>query len=147
MRRMRWISFRKSTRDMPNWVCALREMVYSVQDVGYELRDILDHMESDPELIEKVSKRLETIDRLERKYGTPIWTIVLNFYASAVERLESIQTGDAHIDALKAELAKKDAELGEVCTLLTASRPRACAAPCTGGYAAASRSWNGARTT
>ena len=46
----------------------------------------------------------------------------MNFYASAVERLESIQTGDAHIDALKAELAKKDAELDEVCTLLTASR-------------------------
>lgn len=99
----------------------LREMVYSVQDVGYELRDILDHMESDPELIEKVSKRLETIDRLERKYG-PNLDDVLNFYASAVERLESIQTGDAHIDALKAELAKKDAELDEVCTLLTASR-------------------------
>lgn len=99
----------------------LREMVYSVQDVGYELRDILDHMESDPELIEKVSKRLETIDRLERKYG-PNLDDVLKFYASAVERLESIQTGDAHIDALKAELAKKDAELGEVCTLLTASR-------------------------
>lgn len=99
----------------------LREMVYSVQDIGYELRDILDHMESDPELIEKVSKRLETIDRLERKYG-PNLDDVLNFYASAVERLESIQNGDAHIDALKAELAKKDAELDEVCTLLTASR-------------------------
>lgn len=99
----------------------LREMVYSVQDIGYELRNILDHMESDPELIEKVSKRLETIDRLERKYG-PNLDDVLNFYASAVERLESIQTGDAHIDALKAELAKKDAELDEVCTLLTASR-------------------------
>lgn len=99
----------------------LRDMVYSVQDIGYELRDILDHMESDPELIEKVSKRLETIDRLERKYG-PNLDDVLNFYASAVERLESIQTGDAHIDALKAELAKKDAELDEVCTLLTASR-------------------------
>lgn len=99
----------------------LREMVYSAQDIGYELRDILDHMESDPELIEKVSKRLETIDRLERKYG-PNLDDVLNFYASAVERLESIQTGDAHIDALKAELAKKDAELDEVCTLLTASR-------------------------
>lgn len=99
----------------------LREMVYSAQDIGYELRDILDHMESDPELIEKVSKRLETIDRLERKYG-PNLDDVLNFYASAVERLESIQTGDARIDALKAELAKKDAELDEVCTLLTASR-------------------------
>lgn len=99
----------------------LREMVYSAQDIGYELRDILDHMESDPELIEKVSKRLETIDRLERKYG-PNLDDVLNFYASAVERLESIQTGGAHIDALKAELAKKDAELDEVCTLLTASR-------------------------
>lgn len=99
----------------------LREMVYSAQDIGYELRDILDHMESDPELIEKVSKRLETIDRLERKYG-PNLDDILNFYASAVERLESIQTGDAHIDALKAELAKKDAELDEVCTLLTASR-------------------------
>ncbi len=99
----------------------LREMVYSAQDIGYELRDILDHMESDPELIEKVSKRLETIDRLERKYG-PNLDDVLNFYASAVERLESIQTGDAHIDALKAELAKKDAELDEVCTLLSASR-------------------------
>ena len=99
----------------------LREMVYSAQDIGYELRDILDHMESDPELMEKIAKRLETIDRLERKYG-PQLDDVLAFYASAVEQLESIQTGDARIDALKAQLAEKDEALNQVCIQLAQSR-------------------------
>lgn len=99
----------------------LREMAYSAQDIGYELRDILDHMQSDPELMEKIVKRLETIDRLERKYG-PQLDDVLAFYASATERLEGIQTGDARIDALKARLAEKDEALNQACIRLAQSR-------------------------
>ncbi len=99
----------------------LRETVYSIQDIGFELRDNLDHLESDPEMIEKISNRLEKIDRLERKYG-PSLEDVLNFHASAVKRLESIQSGEEYIDALKSKLAEKDDELRKICMRLTESR-------------------------
>ena len=37
----------------------LRELYYSVQDVGYELQDILDHLTFDPAKIDKISERLD----------------------------------------------------------------------------------------
>lgn len=99
----------------------LHEMVYAAQDIGYELHDVLDHLESDPGLMEKISKRLNTIDRLERKYG-PTVDDILSFCDAASKRLEGIRSGDVHIDALKEQLSKKEKELDEACASLTASR-------------------------
>lgn len=99
----------------------LRELYDAAQDVGYELQDIVDHMSFDPALIDKISSRLDTIDRLERKYG-PNLEDVIAFGEQAAKRLQSIQSGDERIEALKQELKRLDASLKTVCGDLTASR-------------------------
>lgn len=99
----------------------LREAYYSVQDVGYELRDMLDHLSYDPSLIQKISERLDLIDKLERKYG-PNLEDVIAFGEQAAERLSAIQSSDAVIEEQKRQLKKLDGELKSVCDQLTASR-------------------------
>lgn len=99
----------------------LRELYYSVQDVGYELQDVLDHLSFDPALIDKISERLDLIDRLERKYG-PNLDDVIAFGEQAAARLAAIQSSDANIDAQKKQLKKIDAALKSACEQLTISR-------------------------
>ena len=99
----------------------LRELYYSVQDVGYELQDVLDHLSFDPALIDKISERLDLIDRLERKYG-PNLDNVIAFGEQAAARLAAIQSSDANIDAQKKQLKKIDAALKSACEQLTISR-------------------------
>lgn len=99
----------------------LRELYYSVQDVGYELQDVLDHLSFDPALIDKISERLDLIDKLERKYG-PNLDDVIAFGEQAAARLAAIQSSDANIDAQKKQLKKIDAALKSACEQLTISR-------------------------
>lgn len=99
----------------------LRELYYSVQDVGYELRDVLDHLSYDPALIDKISERLDLIDKLERKYG-PNLDDVIAFGEQAAARLSAIQSSDASIEEQKKQLKNLDAALKTSCGQLTASR-------------------------
>ena len=99
----------------------LRELYYSAQDVGYELQDILDHLSFDPSLLDRISERLDLIDRLERKYG-PNLDDVIAFGEQASARLAGIQASDERIEAQKKLLKKTDAALKEVCARLTESR-------------------------
>lgn len=99
----------------------LRELYYSAQDVGYELQDVMDHLSFDPSLMDKISERLDLIDRLERKYG-PNLEDVIAFGEDASARLAAIQSSDARIEAQKKELKRLDAGLKAACERLTASR-------------------------
>ena len=99
----------------------LRELYYSVQDVGYELQDILDHITFDPAKIDKISERLDQIDRLERKYG-PSLEDVIAFGERAGARLEELRASDERVEERKAALKRVDAELKTACEALTQSR-------------------------
>lgn len=99
----------------------LRELYYSVQDVGYELQDILDHLTFDPAKIDKISERLDQIDRLERKYG-PSLEDVIAFGERAGARLEELRASDERVEGRKAALKRVDAELKTACEALTQSR-------------------------
>lgn len=99
----------------------LRELYYSVQDVGYELQDILEHLHSDPALMEKINARLDVIDKLEKKYG-PNLEDVIAFGEQAAAQLAEIQAGDECIESLKKELNVRNAALKSACEALTAAR-------------------------
>ena len=99
----------------------LRELYYSVQDVGYELQDILDHLTFDPAKIDKISERLDQIDRLERKYG-PSLEDVIAFGERAGARLEELRASDERVEERRAALKRVDAELKTACEALTQSR-------------------------
>ena len=99
----------------------LRSIYYSVQEAGNELQTLSEELSFDPQLMDKISNRLDLISRLERKYGATEEDVIA-FGNDARARLESIQSGDAQIAELKKLLKAQDHELHTSCDALTASR-------------------------
>lgn len=102
----------------------LRELYYAVQDAGYELQALVDDLDFDPELIDKVAARLEIIDRLERKYG-PTLEEVIAFGKASAQRLNELKSGDESIAELKKRYKELDRQLRSACAELTELRKAA----------------------
>ena len=102
----------------------LRELYYGAQDVGYELQSLLDDLDFEPELIDRVAGRLDLIGRLERKYGATVEEVI-RFGEEASGRLNELKTSDEAIAELKKAYRAADAELKEACGGLTALRREA----------------------
>ena len=99
----------------------IRELYYAAQDVGYELQSLMDDMDFEPELLDKIAARLDLIGRLERKYG-PSLQEVIAFGESASKRLNELKTSDETIAALKKRYKEADGKLREACAELTEAR-------------------------
>lgn len=99
----------------------LRELYYGAQDVGYELQALLDDLDFEPQLIDKIAGRLDLIGRLERKYG-PTLEKVIAFGQSAEARLDELKRGDESITELKKQYKEADSRLREACGRLTVLR-------------------------
>ena len=99
----------------------LHSVYYTVQELGNELQNLSEELSFDPQLMDKISNRLDLISRLERKYGATEEEVIA-FGNAAKARLESIQSGDAQIAELKKKLKAQDLALREACAALTSSR-------------------------
>lgn len=99
----------------------LRELYYAAQDVGYELQALLDDLDFEPALIEKIAARLDLIGRLERKYGASVEDVI-RFGDDAAKRLDELKSSDDAISELKKKYRGADAELKEACGRLSALR-------------------------
>jgi DNA repair protein RecN (Recombination protein N) len=84
-------------------------------DVGSELRDYAEGIESDPGELPAVEERLEAIDRLERKHGGSVESVLEHAERCKVEieRLEGAEVRGAEAEAALAAAEARRAELGE----------------------------------
>ena len=99
----------------------LREMYFAAQDAGYELQTMLDGLDVDPEMLEKIANRLDLIDRLERKYGATVEEVI-RFGEAAAQRLNELKSSDEVIEQLKQRYRQADAALKEACASLSRLR-------------------------
>ena len=104
----------------------LRELYYGAQDVGYELQGLLDDLDFEPELLDRIAGRLDMIGRLERKYGATVEEVI-RFGEDAAARLNDLKTSDETIAALKKRYREADAELRSACGTLSELRKSAAA--------------------
>jgi DNA repair protein RecN (Recombination protein N) len=84
---------------------SLKQASVQVDEAAYGLRDYLGKLEGDPARLDKVEGRLESIDRLKRKYGRTVED-VLSFHADIAKRIDEVENASAH----RAELEKQRAE-------------------------------------
>lgn len=99
----------------------LRGVFYSVKEAGEELLSLREELSFDPQLMEKISNRLDLISRLERKYGASEEEVIA-YGEAARGRLAAVQSSDEQIAQLKKTLRRQDQLLREACAALTASR-------------------------
>jgi DNA repair protein RecN (Recombination protein N) len=84
-------------------------------DVGSELRDYAEGLEADPGALLAIEERLEAIDRLERKHGGSVESVLAHAERCRVEiaRLEGAEVRGAEAEAALAEAEERRQELGE----------------------------------
>ena len=84
-------------------------LYYEAEDIGLTLRDLLSHLDSDPDRMEAVQARLDLIRRLSRKYGGA-------GTGEMVEKLKEIEAELAGFESLDDDLdraAKDEKRLGQ----------------------------------
>ena len=99
----------------------LMDVYYAAQVAGQELQSLNEELTFDPRLMDKISHRLETIARLERKYGATVEEVIA-FGQGAQAKLDSVQNGEERIADLKKLLKEQDRILHDLCAQLTQSR-------------------------
>ena len=100
----------------------LIDVKYALEDIVHELRGI--DFEYDENYLNEIEERLDTINKLEKKYGGSV-EAVLEFYEKASSELENIQNSDEIIKKLKKELEKEENELRKIGEKLHLERKKA----------------------
>ena len=99
----------------------LADLMYQVQDVAEEVRDIRDDLSYSPDELERIESRLDIIHRLKRKYGSSCEEI-LTYLENAKQELDEIEFADDTIEKLKKKLQKAENEAMEKALALRENR-------------------------
>jgi DNA repair protein RecN (Recombination protein N) len=99
----------------------LQGLVFQLNEVADELRDYQDQLEFNPGRLDSVEERLALINRLKRKYGDDIETI-LALRDTAVADLERISHSEERITELEVEEERYLRRIGRMAVALSGRR-------------------------
>jgi DNA repair protein RecN (Recombination protein N) len=92
----------------------LSALAVELGDIASELRDYAENLEADPERLAAVEERLEALDRLRRKHGGSVESVLAHaeHCRAEVERLEGGEERAAEVEAALADAERRREELG-----------------------------------
>lgn len=73
---------------------------YLLEDATFQMRNMLDELEFDPERLNYIETRLNEIKQLKRKYGATVEDI-LEYASKIEEEIDQIENRDSHLQSLK----------------------------------------------
>jgi DNA repair protein RecN (Recombination protein N) len=93
----------------------LGALAVELGDVAAELRGYVDVVDADPARLVAIEERLDAIDRLRRKHGGSVESVLAHAERcrAEIERLESAETRGAEAEAALAEAEDRRAKLGK----------------------------------
>ena len=94
---------------------------YELEEIGYELSDVMESGEFDPQRAEQVETRLDLIRRMERKYGATIAEVLEN-QERMQEEYDNFASMDQQVAAVGQEHKRLLAAYRTLARQLTASR-------------------------
>lgn len=110
--------FDEEIKDMKN---GLEDIYYKLGDIIGSIREYIEHTEFDPNELDEIENRLDTINKLKRKYGNTIKSI-LDYYDKSCSELEQIQKSDELIDELTKKRNENSLKLYEIADIMTGIR-------------------------
>ncbi|MGA2144454.1 MAG: DNA repair protein RecN [Bryobacteraceae bacterium] len=102
----------------------LQSAELSLQEAAYGLRDYLSRLDADPARLEEIETRLDSIDRLKRKYGTSILEIFA-FLDQTRGQIAQVENAGVRMEELRQTRKRLGAEYEKLSAELTASRSAA----------------------
>ena len=85
----------------------LNEAYYTIEDIGYTLRDMRDSFDFEPGRIDQIEQRLEIYSSLKKKYGPEVEDVIA-FGERASERLGQLEGAQEKREKLQKQLADKE---------------------------------------
>ncbi|MCY9427339.1 DNA repair protein RecN [Bacillus spizizenii] len=76
---------------------------YLLEDATFQMRNMLDELEYDPERLNYIETRLNEIKQLKRKYGATVEDI-LEYASKIEEEIDQIENRESHLQSVKKEL-------------------------------------------
>lgn len=105
-------------------VSRLHAAYIELQELSRELSHLEGHVESDPDRLLRIIERLDLVNSLEKKHQVTSVRELLELQREYRERLNTIQTSDDEILALKAELDQVTGDLWLVSQKLSGERTK-----------------------
>ena len=115
--------FQESLREA---VQQLRSAQAAVEDVAATLRDFADEATASPDRLAEVEDRLALLDRLKRKYGPELGSVIA-FGETAAGKLADLENRDARLQELASAMGAAEERYKEVAEKLTELRCAAAA--------------------
>lgn len=100
---------------------AVTSSFYALQDASYQIKNVIDEMEFDPERLNEVENRLALYQMLKRKYGATVEQILIH-YEKIQHELQHLLHRDEAIQQKEQELAKVEQQLENLAGKLTRVR-------------------------
>lgn len=100
---------------------SIMSAMYSIEDSAREVHNFGNSVEFDEEALANAEERLDTINRLKRKYGATIDDI-LAFCQRAEDELHGIQTRDNRLSDLEVEFERLESEIADAASKLSGKR-------------------------
>lgn len=99
----------------------LIDTIERLKDAGSELRDYSQSLDNDTERLNEIQERLYLLDKLKRKYGGTLETVLETFEKLSKE-LNAIEFSTQNIEELEAEIEKLRKELEQTATDISENR-------------------------
>ncbi len=99
----------------------ITDIQYEIEDLVHELKGILDGVEYDEQVLNDMEQRLDTITKLERKYGGSE-SSAIEYLKKAQEELEVLENADEAVSGLGIELESINKKLEKAAKELTNQR-------------------------
>ena len=102
----------------------LRGLRIEAEDLAGELRRYLDGIDADPERLEQVEARLSEYDRLTRKHGGTVESVLAHAERCREER-DRLENGEVALEQAEAALTRAERERAKLAAKLTKGREQA----------------------
>lgn len=103
---------------------AISSAMYTIEDTAREVRDFAEGIEFDEEELSDTVERLDLINKLKRKYGGTLESVI-EYGATAAEELKKIESSDERAAEVRLKLSENDEKISKVAAALTEKRRRA----------------------
>ena len=103
---------------------SLQNALYVAEDAAREVRNYRDGVEFNPDRLEQIETRLDTLKTLKRKYGDTLEE-VLRYREEIGGRLETLENAEERIALLTVEVERTRGDLAAAAAKLTKARKRA----------------------
>jgi len=98
------------------------EIADNLQELSIEIASYVDEVEYDPDRLNELEERIETIKKLKRRYKVETIEAILDYAETARSELNTLEHSDERLEELRKDEEKTLRHIGDLCARMTKVR-------------------------